>query len=119
MLSHTSIKICLLIFIVTLTGCSTLKMREDGSMVRRHFGYTKIILPPTESGKGQFSALEVSNIGLSFAKGVGLGYYFERTEHIPLDCRLVIRVVNEEQLREVVDKLSNFKEGLCVTVDPE
>lgn len=105
--------------IMGLTGCTPMTtVHEDGSTVRHHFGYVKIISPLTASTEGTFTAMEISTYGLRLEKGVGFGYFHERNEYIPLDCRLVIRVANEQQLREVLKTLSFLeKEGLCVTVD--
>ena len=116
------------VFLITLitilinisVGCAPITtVREDGSTVRHHLGYVRIIEPPTVGTDEQFNVSEVKTIGIRIERGVGVGYFYERYEYIPLDCRLVIRVANKEQLDNVLKTLSPIvKEGLCVTVSP-
>lgn len=104
-----------------VTGCNGVQtVRYDGSTIRHHFGYVRVIVPPTVSSAGTFSVAEIETLGLRVERGLGIGFFRERHEYIPLDCRLVIRVVNEKQLTEAVKLLAHFeKEGLCVTTDPQ
>lgn len=107
-----------LLEVLHLTACSAVSVREDGSSVRHHFGYVRVITPPTVSDSRKYQAMEYSTFGLRVENGLGIGYYHERNEYIPLDCRIVIRVMNEQQLKDVLQTLSFLKkEGLCVTVD--
>ncbi|MBI1920127.1 MAG: hypothetical protein HYS23_03495 [Geobacter sp.] len=115
-LKHRKSKHYLLLFFLPLiAACSAVTVREDGSIVRRYFGYVRVITPPSASNSGKFQAMEYTSFGLRMEKGVGFGYYHERNEYIPLDCRVVIRVMNEQQLKEVMNSIK--MEGLCVTVD--
>lgn len=99
-------------------SCSTVKIWDDSGSVRHHFGYVRVVTPPTTSTIGKFQAMEFTTMGLRVDNGLGIGYFHERNEYIPLDCRLVIRVMNEQQLVDVIRNLSFMKkEGLCVTVD--
>jgi len=111
--------LCGMICMTTLiASCAAITVRDDGSTVRHHFGYVRVITPPTTSSSGKFQAMEYTSLGLRVENGLGFGYYHERNEYIPLDCRLVIRVMNEQQLKDAVRNLSFLeKEGLCVTVD--
>lgn len=108
----------LFFIIVGISSCTTI--RQDGSVVKHYFGYVKVITPPTVGNVENFRVMEVSTSGLRIENGLGVGYFYERNEYIPLDCRLVVRVVNEKQLHDVVKTLSLFeKEGLCATVDSQ
>jgi len=104
--------------IYILVGCApTTTIRNDGSTVKHYMGYIRIIEPPTVGAYEQFNVSEVETIGIRIVKGIGVGYFHERNEHIPLDCRLVVRVANKEQLENVLKNLSPImKEGLCATV---
>jgi len=105
--------------IITLVGCAQITtVRQDGSTVKHYIGYVRVIEPPTVGPDNQFRVLEVKTFGVRIAKGLGVGYFHERNEFIPLDCRLVIRVANKQQLKKVLEILSPIvKEGLCVTVE--
>lgn len=107
--------------IMALAGCTPITtVRQDGSTVKHYFGYVRVIEPPTAGRDEQFKVSEVETFGVRIVRGVGFGYFHERNEYIPLDCRLVIRVVDKQQLEEVLEILSPImKEGLCVTVAPE
>jgi hypothetical protein len=88
--------------------------------VSHHFGYTRVEAPPTisKNTEEEFKANDIRTWGIRISEGVVIGYSHERNEYIPLDCRLVIRVANEEQLEKVLNMLKHFeKEGLCLTVD--
>ncbi len=113
------ILLCLVTGAIGISSCSPITtLREDGSSVKHYFGYVKVITPPTASTSGKFQVMEVSTYGVRFENGFGVGYFYERNEYIPLDCRLVIRIANEHQLKDVLSNLSFIeKEGLCVTVD--
>ena len=101
--------------------------RKDGSTVRHYLGYVKVVDPPTailsdqyNNSKDSFGVSEVETYGIRIENGFGLGYFHDRYESIPLDCHLVIRVANKEQLDRALDILKPIlKEGLCVTVYPQ
>ncbi len=105
--------------ILIIIACTPVTgVRNDGSTVKHYFGYVRVIEPPTVGPDGQFKVLEVETLGFRIEKGLGFGYFHERNEYIPLDCRLVIRVTSKQQLEEVIEILTPImKEGLCVTVD--
>lgn len=101
-------------------GCvSYVSRRADGTVVRRHFGYVEVATPPQASTSGDVSVMEITSAGMRIQHGIGLGFFKERIETIPLDSRLVIRVQNQAQLDQVIRILGPItKEGLCVVVDP-
>lgn len=108
--------------VLILTGCSPLvTVRNDGSIVKHYIGYVKVIEPPTIGHNEQFNVSEIETFGFRVYKGLGVGYFHEINEFIPLDCRLVIRVTDKQQLERVFETLSDKKimgEGLCATVSP-
>lgn len=115
--SHRSICACIIASIISLTACAQLTtVREDGSFVKHYLGYVRITTP--KSSTPQFDVQDVSAVGLRIVKGVGVGYFHERTEHIPLDCRVVVRVVDEQQLEKTIETWSPIlQEGLCAVVE--
>lgn len=119
------IRVVLKLFIVclmtALISCAPVtKVSDNESTIKHYFGYVRIIEPPAAGPDEQFKVLEVETLGFRIEKGIGIGYFHERNESIPLDCRLVIRVVNKQQLEEVLETLTPIlMEGLCVTVAPE
>jgi hypothetical protein len=111
------IVICVVILCSACTPLTT--VREDGSTVRHHFGYIREVMPPSKGGAEKFVIQEYTTVGLRIADGIGFGYFHERNDYIPPDCRVVIRVANKVQLNEVVRILSTYKEGeLCASVSP-
>ena len=115
-----NILLCLVTGVIGISACAPITtLREDGSSVKHYFGYLRVITPPTASPNSDFNVMEISTYGVRFVNGIGIGYFHERNEYIPLDCRLVIRVANKQQLKDVLNNLSFIeKEGLCVTVSP-
>lgn len=103
-----------------MSGCAPLAtVRQDGSVVKHYVGYVRVIEPPTVGKDEPFFVSEIETLGFRMSNGVGIGYFHERSEFIPLDCRLVIRVMDKQQLERVLEVLSQTKimeEGLCVTV---
>ena len=82
-----------------------------------------MVIPPHEASTGQVEVVEVKNVGLRLHNGFSVGYSDEHSEYIPLDCHLIIRVANKQQLDQVVETLKRMdsvqKEGLCVVVDSQ
>ena len=106
---------------IFLCSCFSFQNRDsDGHVVSHHFGYMRVKAPPSvcDGTKEDFTVNDIRTWGIRIQKGVGIGYISERNEYIPLDCRLVIRVTNENQMEKVLNLLTKLeKEGLCVTVD--
>jgi hypothetical protein len=102
-----------------LSGCSPMTYKfKDGSSSTSYFGYIKFIEPPTLSPNDDFKVAEIEAYGIRISKGIGLGYFHERLETVPLDCRIVIRVNNEKQFKmaeEIIFPIA--KEGVCLTTD--
>lgn len=125
MITVVSILICALS--ILFAGCGPIMtIRNDGSTVKHYMGYVRVIDPPTTGTHEQFNVSEIEAVGVRIEKGFGIGYFHERNEFIPLDCRMVVRVANKGQMDKFLEiisagdtKYSNFKEGLCVTVSPQ
>lgn len=115
--------IVLLAFFCTtfLCSCFSFKTKDKkGHVISHHFGYTRFEAPPSVSKNtdGDFKVNDIRTWGIRISRGVGIGYSRERNEYIPLDCRLLIRVANEDQMEKVQHLLTNLeKEGICVTVE--
>ena len=120
--SYTFSIVLLMFFCATfLCSCFSFKTKDkNGNVVSHHFGYTRFEAPSSVSKNtvGDFKVNDIRTWGIRIERGVGIGYSRERNEYIPMDCRLVIRVANEEQMEKAQNLLTNLeKEGLCVTVD--
>lgn len=104
---------------IAIAGCSTTTYKfKDGSSSSSYFGYIKFVEPPTLSPNNDFKVVEIEAYGLRLMNGFGLGYFHERLESIPLDCRIVIKVANREQLELVKEVLLPIaKEGVCITTE--
>jgi hypothetical protein len=107
------------LFILSISGCATTTYKfKDGSSSSSYFGYIKFIEPPTLSPSDDFKVAEIEAYGIRIMNGLGLGYFHERLETIPLDCRIVIRVINREQFKMIEEILLPIaKEGLCITIE--
>jgi hypothetical protein len=108
----------LLIFLLLASGCATVSTQDDGKLVRHYIGYVRVIYPETFPQDKGIVVSEVKTIGLNFARGIGIGYFHEREERIPMDCRLVVRVTNKEQLDRALEVLKPIaKENLCAVIE--
>lgn len=120
-LSYVIVVFVLTFCVIFLCSCFSFKTKgKNGNVVSHHFGYTRFEAPSSVSKNtvGDFKVNDIRTWGIRIERGVGIGYSRERNEYIPIDCRLVIRVANEEQLEKTQNLLTNLeKEGLCVTVD--
>ena len=106
---------------------------DDGSLVRHHFGYVKVITPAVHAPDVPVQALEVETFGIwvgidgrdrgltDTATGFGIGYRLDERLLVPADCRSVIRVTTQNQLNQLLSVLQNVPEGgvgVCVVQDP-
>lgn len=82
MLSRLSKCMLYCLILLCMNACTTI--RQDGSTVRHYFGYVKVITPPTVGNEMDYRVMEVSTSGLRIENGVGVGYFYERNEYIPL-----------------------------------
>ncbi len=105
------ILLCMLV-----VGCSIL--RPDGTRAHHYFGYVRVIIPPSHPAE-EVQASDVATIGLRIANGIGVGYMHDYRLAVPLDCRLVVLVRNQQQLDHTLKILSKtMKEDLCVSIRP-
>jgi hypothetical protein len=121
-----------LTFLAISTGCSYSTVRDSGELVRHYFGYVKVITPAVHSPNSAVRVLEIENVGFWVAVdrrpaeedaagyGTGIGYRHDRREFIPLDCRVVMRVKNADQINSILMLLNEEareKGGICVVQD--
>jgi hypothetical protein len=116
---NSVIRVIVFSLVLAIAGCSTTTYKfKDGSSSSSYFGYIKFMEPPTLSPNNDFKVVEIEAYGFRFMNGLGLGYFHERLESIPLDCRIVIKVANREQLEFVKEMLLPIaKEGVCITTE--
>jgi hypothetical protein len=129
-------KIMNLYFIILLSifvsSCATYS--ENGELVRHHFGYVKVITPAIHAPEAAVRSLEVETYGIwmnidgrsngedSKGYGAGIGYQFDRRDFIPLDCRVVIRAKNKEDIKYILNQIKNNvdkEKGICIIRDSE
>lgn len=110
--------VCLMTALISCAPVTTVS--DNGSTIKHYFGYVRVIEPPATGPDDQFNISEIETIGVRLVNGIGVGYFYERNEYIPLDCRLVVRVADKQQLERVLETLTPIiREGLCVTVSPQ
>lgn len=115
-----------------LLGCA--EYTDTGEFVRHHFGYVKVTSPPVSAPDVPVRVMEVETFGTwlytgggeanapQMSAGGGIGYQYDRREHIPLDCRLVIRLASSEQIDEWLRKLESMnipEGGICAIQDSQ
>ena len=103
----------LLLLFLLGAGCTT--VNHDGTISHHYFGYVKVIIPDE---KGDVRAADITTVGLRIDKGIGLGYLHDYRLAVPLDCRIVVIVKNQNQLDHAVKMLSKMEDNLCVAVQP-
>lgn len=115
----TAVMLAAFLLMMTAAGCGSFRtVRADGTVVRHYLGYTRVIIPAHASTGGNFSVTEISSTGVRLWPSVGLGYFRERNEYVPLDSRIVIRVKNSAQMDQAIRTLTPIaKDGLCVTME--
>lgn len=106
-----------------LLACSPITtVATDGTIAYHHFGYVKVIVPNTYSSTEKtVSATDVSTLGIQLRNGIGVGYFRDKQVVVPLDCRTVFLVTNQEQLDKAVKTLNdvNKMEGVCAAIYKE
>ena len=102
-----------------VTACAPqVDLYGNGDRVTEYFGYLKVVASRPDGG-GTVSSLAVKTLGVRLENGVGVGYFDEKRLFVPLDCRLVIIVANQEQLDGAVKLLEDAKrEGVCAFDQP-
>jgi|GEM_PF-784186 len=114
-----SFSLLLLLAVVFLTACSTTaEITPDGTLVRHYFGYVRVVVPQAAADQPVYTS-STSVLGLYAGNGVGIGYVRDRRVVVPLDCRLVVLVANQQQLDHAMQRLNAMGKtgGLCAAVD--
>lgn len=103
---------------LSLTACTPLAtVNPDGTTSHHYFGYVKVVVPQGYSSEGQIHSVDVTSIGLQVRDGVGVGYFRDNRITVPLDCRLVVLVRNQEQLDKTIDFLkTKGADNLCTSI---
>lgn len=95
-------------------GC-TATIRPGESGARHYFGYVRVKTPAPDGVPSDFGRTESTAVGLRFWPSAGFGYFHEQADQIPLDCRLVVRVRNRDELDHALLMLEPLlRRGLCV-----
>ncbi len=115
---------------ILISGCTT--YTDNGELVRHHFGYVKVITPAIHAPEAAVRSLEVETYGVwmnidgragsedTKGYGAGVGYQFDRRDFIPLDCRVVIKAKNQEDINFILNQIKNNgnrEKGICVIRD--
>jgi hypothetical protein len=110
-LSDTTRRLAAVALASLLTACAN----TSGNGVTHYFGWVRVEQPQTSAR--EVVADHYTMVGLRVAGGVGLGYMREQRVYVPLDCRLVLLVRNQQELDRAIDQLqSTFgKDGVCVS----
>jgi hypothetical protein len=112
-------------------GC--VQYTEDGSLVRHHLGYVKVITPPQAASDRPLQSLDIETLGVWLdvdrrapeqhaGSGFGLGWRDDRRDIVPIDCRVVFRVASIEQLDIVARMIADsgtYGRSLCATLDED
>ena len=114
---HLGFVLAIIVPIAGLGSCTApVTVDEQGRAVEHHFGYVRVIRPPTD---GAFYALGTETLGIRVENGVAVGYLESSRIVVPLDCRLVAIVRTREQFEHLVDTFKSLgRDQLCVTVSP-
>ena len=101
-------------------GCSPVTtVQPDGSIAYHHFGYVKVVLPSSHNnGSERITNTDITTTGIKVGDGVSVGYMRDKKIVVPLDCKTVILVSNQEQLDKTIQLLKQFdvKDGLCASI---
>jgi len=114
----------------SMVACT--RYMDSGEMVRHHFGYVKVITPAVHAPETAVRVLDIETYGAwsywdtrsqgedAAGYGTGLGYSHDHRELIPLDCRIVFRVKNKQQIDYILTTLKEMdipEEGICAIQD--
>ncbi|MFN3463701.1 MAG: hypothetical protein ACK4X1_06435 [Terricaulis sp.] len=123
----------LALFAVVMCGCASYD--EDGALVRRHFGYVRVITPAVGGDGASVQSLRIETLGMWLdvdrrtgarqqGSGAGMGWrsdqrdFFAMDARIPTDCRFVLRVANDtqfEQARTLIESQPSWRGGCVIT----
>ncbi|EGQ7674498.1 TPA: hypothetical protein ACF367_002953 [Vibrio parahaemolyticus] len=109
------------VFIIISTGCTAhTTVDERGRVVIHNFGYVKIIKSPVISVNKEINVTGYKLFGFSVGEGLTLGYKSNEYMSIPMDCRLLIIVQNQNQMEQLLDELDFIEDSeICATVSLE
>ena len=91
----------------------------DGRTIEHHYGYVRVVKPPTRAASENFRAEGITTVGIKIDNGIGIGFFRADRIYVPLDCRIVSIVSSQAQFDHLVEILSKFeRDSLCVAVAP-
>lgn len=100
---------------IALSGCALgTTIDQHGVETKRYFGYVAVQRPPSSE---RVFARDATAIGISFERGLGIGYMRDRHWVIPLDCRVVFVVSNQEQVKQVLATIGDDLRDACAVLD--
>jgi hypothetical protein len=97
-----------------LAACTTLEPGKAPSDAW-YVGLVHVRAPAASQSGAPIVILDTQTVGLSLADGISLGYSHERHTGVPLDCRLVVFVQNQQQFDAIARLLADKKENICLT----
>lgn len=106
-----------------LVSCASVDLRDYQATreARTYFGVVRVNHSPLkDKAEARISHIDITTVGIRVDSGVSLGYLQESLLFVPLDCRLVVFVRNEQQLLHAKKMLESIaKERLCVASNSE
>jgi hypothetical protein len=106
---------------MALTGCtSTSTIDDKGRVVIHNFGYVKIIKPPVYPAAREINVTGARLLGFSVGDGFTLGYKSSEIIQVPTDCRVLVVVKDDKQLKHLINEFKLIgEEEICATISPE
>lgn len=99
--------------VLLCSGCATVIPSEQPASTSYHLGLVKVVgMEPGDQTR--VTGINVQTFGLRIMDGLTLGYVSEKTFRAPSDCRVVVIVRTDAQLRQARALLNSLKgEKLC------
>lgn len=111
------VSIILLMIIFLFSCASHTTIDENGRVVIHNFGYVKIIKPPVYPASKTIDVTGARLFGFSVGEGFTIGYKANEYMQIPADCRVLVIVKDENQLKHLINEMSLIgKEEICATI---
>ena len=111
----------ILLAMVSLIGCAShTTIDQNGRVVIHNFGYVKIIKPPAYPANTAINVTGARLLGFSVGEGFTIGYKASEYMQIPTDCRVLVIVKDEKQLKHLINEMSLIgEEEICAVISPK
>ena len=111
-------KLMIFHFIFFSFACtSKITVDEKGRTVAHHFGYVQVIKPPLTNGN--INVTGIKTIGVTIQNGITLGFEENKIVSVPIDCRVLVIVQNDQQLEYFIKHFEKSKgKEICATITP-